>query len=424
MCLIINTIWFEELRAEFLLIDVIQNCFGGMACFFMAINAYLADVTDPKGSRTRRMGFLPGLWAVGNNIGKALGSVVKAKLGFVYAFALGLAFNVLAMLYVLCFLKDSIAIRNHRLKKRLAAEEEVMDVQEVEAIKDLLSKDNQVTVFNRLKSFFSLANVKEGMSALGRKREDNMRVYLFMMIFSLEMESFINSGEWSNAYLYFRRKFQWGLNDFTMYTTFVGCIGIVSQYTLIPILSSKKVGLRDSTISAMDMTGCFIQTLIVAFTPKEWALYLAAVISILDYSSFAMLRSMISKVVRPDEVGKIFAAASSIQAFIPMVASPIFGTIYRSTVDFFPQTHLCIIAGLFVVNFANLITIDRHLSKLEKTKNLPKVIREEDIETEPNPEQGNKEEAVARSALMEGTNDHDAIELSVTAVITSKESTV
>ena len=87
-------------------------------CFFMAVNAYMADVTDPE-HRTKRVAFMSGLWPVGYNIGKALSGVIKDNLGFMYNFAIGMLLSLSAMLYVMIFVKDSITIRNERIKKEL-----------------------------------------------------------------------------------------------------------------------------------------------------------------------------------------------------------------------------------------------------------------------------------------------------------------
>ncbi len=77
---------------------------------------------------------------------------------------------------------------------------------------------------------------------------------------------------------------------------------------------------------------------------------------------------MITKHVGPDEIGKILAVAGSLQAFVPLVSSPIFGLIYRNTVEFMPQTHLLVIAGLFAVDLTLLVIIDRGLLKYDRAQ--------------------------------------------------------
>lgn len=96
----------------------LQDCTGGFVCFFMAVNAYMADVTAPE-HRTKRIAFMSGLWPVGFNIGKALSGVIKDNLGFMYNFSIGMLLSLSAMLYVQVFVKDSITIRNERIKKEL-----------------------------------------------------------------------------------------------------------------------------------------------------------------------------------------------------------------------------------------------------------------------------------------------------------------
>ena len=81
----------------------------------MSVNAYMADITSPE-TRTKRVAFMSGLFPIGFNIGKALSGVIKTRLGFMYNFGIGMALSTTAMLYVLFFVKDSIAIRERRLR--------------------------------------------------------------------------------------------------------------------------------------------------------------------------------------------------------------------------------------------------------------------------------------------------------------------
>lgn len=79
-------------------------------------------------------------------------------------------------------------------------------------------------------------------------------------------------------------------------------------------------------------------------------------------------RCMISKNVKPDEIGKILAFVGAVQAFIPIVSSPMFGLIYRSTVENFPQAYIIVLAGLFALDWLILAFIDRGMRNVDKKK--------------------------------------------------------
>ena len=66
--------------------------------FFLACNAYLADITDPK-HRTKRVAFMTGSYFIGYNIGKALAGVIKEELGFMYNFGFGMGVAILTGVY-------------------------------------------------------------------------------------------------------------------------------------------------------------------------------------------------------------------------------------------------------------------------------------------------------------------------------------
>ncbi len=194
-----------------------------------------------------------------------------------------------------------------------------------------------------------------------------MRTYIILMIFCFEMEQFINVGDWGNQYLYLRRKLDYTLEQFTVYTIVMGFIGISAQYITVPLFSAK-FKLRDSTIVLIDIAGCFVQTILLCLAYAEWMIYLGMFIAFLDATSYAMIRCMISKNVRPDEVGKLLSVVGAMQAFIPMISSPIFSLIYRSTVDTLPETYLIVLAVCFVIDWIVLLIIDRGLRGVEKKR--------------------------------------------------------
>ncbi len=218
----------------------------------MSVNAYMADITEEK-HRTKRVAFMSGLFPIGFNIGKALGGLIKERLGFMYNFSIGMLLSLTAMLYVLLFVKDSMKIRDARLQREL---EERGETQLAELL-DL----KKLTFKEKFKALFDLRNLKAGFSALFEKRPHNLRLYLILMVACFELEMFVNVGE-GNNYLYLRKVLDFQMKDYTRYSTIVGVIGIIAQYITVPLFS-EKFKLHDSTIVLIDIAGCFIQTVLL-----------------------------------------------------------------------------------------------------------------------------------------------------------------
>ena len=78
----------------------------------------------------------------------------------------------------------------------------------------------------------------------------------------------------------------------------------------------------------------------------DWMIYLGVFISILDYASSTMFRSLISKNVHTNEVGRVFSVVGIFETLIPFATAPLFGFLYKSTVAFQPNAFLFLVVGL------------------------------------------------------------------------------
>lgn len=132
--------------------------------FFLACNAYLADITDPK-HRTKRVAFMTGCYFIGYNIGKALAGVIKEELGFMYNFGFGMGVAVLTGVYAIVFLKDSASIREKRLEVACSKENTEPDLQDKKDIKDIGEQKemNKYNTLEKLGQLFSIKQVQDGV---------------------------------------------------------------------------------------------------------------------------------------------------------------------------------------------------------------------------------------------------------------------
>ena len=108
LILLVNAVWFLELKAEYLLFECLQDVTGGSVCFYLAIYSYMADITSP-GARSRRLSWLDSFTAIGSCMGLPLGTYIKNNYGFIAVFCAGGAVILVAVAYVLFMVKESVA---------------------------------------------------------------------------------------------------------------------------------------------------------------------------------------------------------------------------------------------------------------------------------------------------------------------------
>lgn len=170
-----------------------------------------------------------------------------------------------------------------------------------------------------LSSIFNLNNFLDAWRALLKKREGHKRFHIILLIIAFELEIFLSQGRWSSLFLFFRKHLKWSVIQYSRYTTILGVFGLLAQYIFVPFLSTR-LKLHDTTISSLDVVTSFVNCFIIAFCTEEWQLYLGAIFAILDATSTTLFRSLITKNVNPDEVGKVFSIVGTFQALLPFAA--------------------------------------------------------------------------------------------------------
>ena len=64
------------------------------------------------------------------------------------------------------------------------------------------------------------------------------------------MEMFAQNGLWSGRFLFLRKELKWSSLEYSYYTSYLGAIGLLSQYIIVPVMANK-LKLHDSTISLL-----------------------------------------------------------------------------------------------------------------------------------------------------------------------------
>ena len=102
---LINSIWFYELKVEYLLLECLQDLTGGGAAFYLASYSLMVDITTPA-NRTRRLSFLDSFMPIGFVIGLPLGTFIKKTYGYVTLYSMAACVILSCILYVVFVVKE------------------------------------------------------------------------------------------------------------------------------------------------------------------------------------------------------------------------------------------------------------------------------------------------------------------------------
>ena len=91
-----------------------------------------------------------------------------------------------------------------------------------------------------------------------------------------------------------------------LYEVVFSLLGILAQYIAVPVLT-EMCHFRDSTLGALVWLTVSFAAIIMAFATREWLIWVAVTVAFLELTITPSIRSNISKVVEPFEVGAVFS---------------------------------------------------------------------------------------------------------------------
>ena len=304
------------------------------------------------------------LWPLGYLPGMALSSIIKSNLGFMPTFLFGMVTALLAMLYSIFFLKDSRVLRAKRLQKEQGKVNAKLTSNPLSTVTEeqppppyeTLEHPNNEGPCQVFLSFFDIKNLKLGFEAVFKKREGNKRTIIMLIIALFQLSMLSSFGQHAVLYLYFRKQLQWTHREYTLYSTLGGLVGGVSQTTVIPILTSK-LKWKDTSIMAFGVCSFIVNMMFSVFARANWVLYTGLLFGTHYWCTASMCRSQLSKIVGAYDVGKLYSTLAFTQALMPLAGMPLFGFMYRATVETYPALFLWVATGISVVELVIIAAI-------------------------------------------------------------------
>ena len=90
-------------------------------------------------------------------------------------------------------------------------------------------------------------------------------------------------------------------------------------------------------------------------------------------------RAIMTKCVSPFEIGAMFSVLGSLQAMMPLMSSPLYGFMYKSTIKTFPATFLYFNCLLYAIAGLLLVWVYFSVKKIEKKEKDLEVVKSDDV---------------------------------------------
>ncbi|XP_033336856.1 putative peptidoglycan muropeptide transporter SLC46 [Megalopta genalis] len=287
---------------------------GGWFTMFMGVFSYIADITTVE-SRTLRIGAANVFISLGIPIGMALSGILYMKLGFYGVFSISTVCYMLSFIYGLVVIKEPPKLH---LKQKKPGQK-------------------KMSVCKSILNFFAFKHIEETFKVAFKKGKHNRqkRVLVLMMIVMVVIGPVY--GEMVVMYLYMRYRYHWNEVKFSMFTTFAMVTNLIGTAVSVGVFS-HILKIDDAIVGIMSSMSKILAGFVYAFATTDWMIYLGAIVEIVNGTSFIAMRSIVSKLVSANELGKMNSLFGVCESLMPLVYGPMYSSIYGATMKSFPGT--------------------------------------------------------------------------------------
>lgn len=323
--LIICTYWFYELPMEAAGVSeaLWPALTGGWFTMFMGMFSYIADITTVE-SRTLRIGAVNVFVSIGVPIGMALSGVLYVKIGFYGVFAISTACYILSFFYGLVCVKEAP-------RPPPVMQEKASEMSRIASIVD----------------FFSFRHISETFKVAFKEGANNRRKRVIVLMIIVMVVIGPMHGEMAVIYLFVRYRFNWNEVQFSMFSTYSLLTNLIGTMVSVGVFS-HLLKIDDALVGVMSCLSKILATFVYAFASTDWVVYLAPIAEIVNGTSFIAMRSIASKLVPADELGKVNSLFGVCEALMPLVYGPMYSSVYAATMHTLPGAFFLLGGGLTI----------------------------------------------------------------------------
>jgi len=158
--------------------------------------------------------------------------------------------------------------------------------------------------------------------------------------------------------IFTRTVLQWGPTSYGIWVSYKNLLSAVGSLVAVPLLSARA-GLSDSVLALVGAAAATADYVFYGLVTSslEFLIWLGPVAGLLVNSCVIAIRSMLSKFVPADEIGKVFAVMGALDGVLPMASVSLYNLVFQASIGTFPGAQFFFGAGANVLCALTFIII-------------------------------------------------------------------
>lgn len=326
---------YDEFRIPLILIGAaVQGMFGKSTVITMAVNSYIADVTE-NDERIRKLGNLLAMNFFGLFVGSFMSGILQDISNLLTTYCVVILLHGCTILLTVAAMKESVEYP--------AKSEE--------------GKSEFLALFNP-------ANIKDAFGVLVKYRPNNMRTVLLVLFLLTLLNQTCKVGEMDVTVLFVTRSpLSWPKSWYGYLLSVDYAVMGLCLLFVLPVLSSI-VHLSDASILMIGISCKIVRLTWAAFAFRTWMVYVSVIIGAFAGLITSAVRSLVSKSVNEHEAGKLFSLLACAETASKLFGVLIFVNLYSETADMFAGLAYLFEAVLYICMILLVIWIFKDLKNV------------------------------------------------------------
>ncbi|KAH1015142.1 hypothetical protein HUJ05_012917 [Dendroctonus ponderosae] len=319
---------------------VVPSFFGGQTMLTMAVFAYIADVSTLE-MRTLRVGIVQIVINACVPTVQSFSAVLFTSIGYIGVLIIAGFLYLSGIIYGFFCIKEP--------KKPIKESKK-----------------------NFLLDIFDTRHAIDTFKLILKKSPGNDRLFIVLLLLGMFVYTLVNVGEDSVFFLYTRGFLNWSIVQYTSFLTANTLIHLVGTIIAVPLFT-KFLKLHDLVILLLSFLDKIVCNIFFGIAQDSVLMYVGAAVSLITGVTSISLRSLATKVVSENDLGKAQSLFGIVEAIGPAVAAPVYNVgIYSHTYETLPSAFFyfsAIVYAVYVLIIIWMYIRDKAKNKQSKATN-------------------------------------------------------